>query len=108
LPAASGLAHQGDHEQRDHRADGGVDNCRQDAADRDVKGAKLPAADESTTIPTMIMMLPIRPKPNALTIWPESQPAIAPTMMRTIRLFNAMTPLPVAAYPRWQLQMATN
>jgi hypothetical protein len=99
LPAASGLAHQGDHEQRDHRADGGVDNCRQDAADRDVKGAKHPAADESTTIPTLIMMLPIRPKPMPLRIWPESQPAIAPTMIR-------MTPHPVAAYPRWQLQMA--
>jgi hypothetical protein len=37
LPAASDALHQPDKQQQDHRADGGVDNGRQDAAtDRDV------------------------------------------------------------------------
>jgi hypothetical protein len=54
------------------------------------------------------MILPFKPKPiMPLTIWPESQPAIAPTMIRTIGLFTPMMPRPVAAYLKWLLQMAT-
>ena len=47
---------------------------------------------KAPTIPTT--MLPRRPKPPPLTMSPANQPAIAPTMMKTIRLSYAHMLIP--------------